>query len=265
MSLQPHLKVAKGDVADVVLLPGDPGRIEKIIRDWEDTQLVASNREFLIYTGVYKGTPISVCSTGIGCPSAAIAVEELANVGARVFIRVGTCGSLKSEIKVGDIVIPQAAIRAEGTTAEYLPKEFPAIADIEVVGALSKTAERLGVNFFSGINRTHDAFYERTGNLQQWSTILRDERMSSWAYPLVSSEMECSAIFLIALLRGLKAGAILTVNTVEPLDNHARASMYDLVEDERQQEGMSDAIRVALEASKSLYADGILLQGSNAV
>lgn len=252
-NVQPHLRLAPGDVAEIVLLPGDPGRIEKIIAYWDRAKQVTSNREFVTYTGLFKGTPISVCSTGIGCPSAAIAVEELANVGAKCFIRVGTCGSLKRKIKCGDLIVPQAAIRADGTTAEYLPKEFPAVADFEVFSALLRASDSLGVKCHTGINRTHDAFYEPLRNLEKWGDTLRDERMNSWAYPLVSSEMECSAVFLISLMRGLKAGAILAVNTEEPLDSPAASSPYELRNGQCTEKGILNAILVALEASRLLY------------
>jgi len=130
---QPHIKCKEGDVAKYVLLPGDPGRIEKIIKYWDEAKKIAFNREFLTYTGKYKGIEVSATSTGIGGPSTAIAVEELVNIGAKVLIRVGTCGSLREVIKIGDIIIPIAAMKQDGTSKDYLPVEFPAVADLEVI------------------------------------------------------------------------------------------------------------------------------------
>ena len=239
--LQPHLKLKKGDIAKIVLLPGDPGRVEKIIKYWDSAKKISYNREFLIYTGKYKGIPVSVCSTGIGCPSAAIAVEELANVGAQIFIRIGTCGGLKKEIKPGDLIIPTAAVRAEGTTKEYIAAEFPAVADLDVVLALEESAQKKKFRYFKGVNRTHDAFYENVDNLIRWE---------EGKIPLVSSEMECSAVFLVAMLRGLKAGAVLSVNTTEPLETLKENSeaVYELIENKDAIEGVDKAIRTALGA-----------------
>jgi uridine phosphorylase len=141
MKLQPHIKCKEGDISKYVLLPGDPGRVLKIAEFLENPKKVSENREFLTYRGNYKGLDITVTSTGIGCPSAAIAVEELANIGAEVFVRIGTCGVLKEGINYGDVVIPTAAVRAEGTTKEYIEPEFPAVADLDVVNSLISAAK----------------------------------------------------------------------------------------------------------------------------
>lgn len=257
---QPHIKCKQGDIAKIVLLPGDPGRVEKIIKYWDSSRKISFNREFLVYTGKYKNIPISVCSTGVGCPGAAIAVEELANLGAETFIRIGTCGGLKKEIKSGDLIIPTAAIRAEGTTAEYIDPLFPAIADGEITQALVEAAKEKKYPYFQGIDRTHDAFYEHIDNIARWGNFLKDERMKKWPVPLVSSEMECSVIFLVALLRGLKAGAVLSVNTTEPLDsikNNSEA-VYELIETKRSKDGVDKAILVALRAIEILKERDLL-------
>jgi uridine phosphorylase len=251
--LQPHLKCKIGDVAKIVLLPGDPGRIDKIIAYWDTAKEIAYNREFRTYTGKYKGIPISAVSTGVGGPSAAIAVEELANIGAKVFIRIGTCGALKKRIRAGDLVVPYAAIRAEGTTKEYLPPEYPAVADAEITKLLINSAKELGFKVFSGVNRTHDAFYETSTNLNRWGEVYKDDRMKNWDYPLVSSEMECSVIFLLADLIGLKSAAVLDVNTEEPLDEEIRKEeMYELKETPRVISGIDRAIQTAHRAIEIL-------------
>lgn len=217
---QPHILCSQQEISKIVLLPGDPGRVKLIAEQYlKRSRFVAANREFTTYTGWYKDKKITVTSTGIGCPSTAIAVEELINIGAKTLIRVGTCGgALKKEIKAGSVIIPTACIREEGTTREYISYQFPAVADFKVVEALKKTAKGLNYRYYLGINRTHDSFYGRAQNLRQWGLPYLDPRMKEWQYPIISSEMECSALFIIALMRGVKAGAVLAVNAnPEPL------------------------------------------------
>jgi uridine phosphorylase len=250
MRMQPHIKCKEGDIAKYVLIPGDPARVKTIARFLDDAKEIANNREFLTYNGKYKGIGVSVTSTGIGCPSAAIAIEELANVGAEVFIRVGTCGALQKGIKAGDLIIPFAAVRAEGTSKEYVPAEFPSVATPEIFNALVESAEDQKLSFFTGINRTHDAFYEHINNFVKWGEIYLDERMRSWKYPLISSEMECAIVFLLPMLRGLKSGCVLTVNTPEALEEVVKDPnmIYKLDESAPAKSGIEDAIKVALES-----------------
>lgn len=217
---QTHIPCSKKEVADIFLLPGDPARAKFISEKYlEKGKLLGTYREFSSYCGYYKGQKITVTSTGIGSPSTAIVAEEAINLGAKVLIRVGTCGgALKREIKAGSIIIPTASIREEGTTKEYLPPEFPAVADYQVVDALVKSAEKLNYKYFAGINRTHDAFYGQSTNIKKWGSIYSNKRMKNWEYPLISSEMECAPLFLIGTLRGVKTGAVLAVNAnPEPL------------------------------------------------
>lgn len=259
MPKQPHIKCATGDVAPTVLLPGDPARVRKIVEFWDDAKEVANNREFLTFTGTYRGIAISATSTGVGSPSAAIATEELANIGAKTFIRIGTCGALKKEIQPGDTIVPFAAIRAEGTTKEYVPPEFPAVADPDVFQALVESAKGLKFTYFTGIDRTHDAFYEHIQNMLRWGGTYQDKRMRGWKTPLVSSEMECSTVFLVAMLRGLRAGCVLSVNTTEPLDEIAQNPdpIYELIETPGAKDGVDRAIRVALGAVERLSGSAV--------
>lgn len=254
MPLQPHIKCSSGDIAKIVLIPGDPARVKKIVHYWDDAREVANNREFLTYTGTYKGIPISATSTGIGCPSAAIAVEELANIGARVFIRIGTCGALKKEIEPGSLIIPFAALREEGTTKEYVSLEFPSVADPYTFRALEESAQTLSFPHTTGIVRTHDAFYEHISNMLRWGDPYQDKRMASWNYPLMGSEMECSAVFLVSMLRGLRAGAVLAVNTIEPLDEIIKNpnAIYELIETPNTATGVDRAIQTALYAVEKI-------------
>lgn len=254
---QMHVPCDPKEIAKIVLLPGDPSRSKLIGEKYlEKGRLVASYREFVSYTGYYKGIRISTTSTGIGSPSTAIAVEELINTGTKILIRVGTCGgALKKEIKAGSIIIPTAAIREEGTTREYLPSEFPAIADLEVVSALTKSAQKLSFKCYVGINRTHDAFYGQSKNLKKWGSIYVNPRTKNWPYPLISSEMECSPLFLISLLRGVKAGAVLAVNAnPEPLKEIMQNKFsFDVpaskIRTKEAKLSVDRAIRTALEAS----------------
>jgi uridine phosphorylase len=239
-NLQPHIKCKRGEVAKYVLLPGSPERAKLISTFLDKPRKIAFNREFLTYSGKYNSIGVSVTSTGVGCPSAAIAVEELANIGGEVFIRVGTCGGLQKNMRTGDIVIPTRILSQDGTTREYVAPTFKVEPSPEVVKALSKAAENLGVNCVFGVNRTHDAFYEPTENFTKLSEI-KD---------LVSSEMECSAVFVVSALRKLKAGAILTVNTPEPPEKVARNPeiLYRLIDEEKVNERIKNSIKIALEA-----------------
>jgi len=250
MRIQPHIHCKKGDVSRYALIPGDPARVRLISNYLKNFREIAFNREFLTITGEYQGVQVTATSTGIGCPSAAIAIEELANIGVDTFIRVGTCGALQKEIVAGDLVIPIAAVRAEGTTREYIPPEFPAVATPEVYQALIQTAIKHKVDYFTGINRTHDAFYEHINNFVRWGDIYQDDRMKRWRYPLVSSEMECSVAFLLPMLRGLRAGCILAVNTPEDLQEAIQDPniIYRLHETASTKSGIEDAVRIALDS-----------------
>ena len=154
-----HIGVGKGDVGEYVILPGDPKRCEKIAKYFDDAKLVGDSREFVTYTGYLNGTKISVTSTGIGGPSASIALEELVKCGAKTFIRVGTCGGMDIDVMGGDLVIATGAIRFEGTSKEYAPIEFPAVADLDVVNALVKAAKESGKRYHTGIVQCKDSFY----------------------------------------------------------------------------------------------------------
>jgi uridine phosphorylase len=257
---QTHIPCDPREISNIVLLPGDPARAKYIGEYYlEKGKLVASYREFVTYTGFYKGVKISTTSTGIGSPSTAIAVEELIDMGARLLIRVGTCGgALKKEITPGSVIIPTAAIREEGTTKEYLPSEFPAVADFRAVQALVNSAEQQGFRYFTGINRTHDAYYGQSSNIKKWGSIYLNQRMKDWKYPLLSSEMECAPLFLIGALRGVMIGAVLAVNAnPEPLKEIMEGKVdFDVpvskIQTIEAKASTDRAIRTALEASLKL-------------
>jgi uridine phosphorylase len=211
---QYHLEVGEGDVADAVLLPGDPGRVGTITEGWDDAEVVADHREYRTATGSYDGTPLSVTSTGIGSPSAAIAVEELARVGADTLIRVGSCGGIQPETDIGDLVITSGAVRQEGTSHEYVRPEYPAVADHAVVAALAAAAEELGYDYHVGLTASTDSFY--AGQSREGFGGFRARDSEDAIEELVEAgvlnfEMEASAILALAGIYGLRAGAVCTV------------------------------------------------------
>jgi len=210
--LQRYLKIKKGDITPFVFLVGDPGRIQIMIRHWDIAQEVAYYREFLTYTGKYKGIPISVTSTGIGCPSTAIAVEELANCGARTFLKVGTCSSLTKKIKFGELIVPDKSVCYDCITREYGEPTSEVIQDQRVYQALLTAAEKSQKKIIIGTNRTHDAYYESGEN------FLKSIRsFGSAADKLISTDLECSVLFKISQTKGLSAGAILAVNKIKDI------------------------------------------------
>lgn len=252
-----HLKVKKSDISEIVLMPGDPGRVDIIGKKLKNFKIIADNREFRTGIGTYKGVKITVCSTGIGCPSTAIATEELIDAGAKYLIRVGTCGgSWRKDIKLGSLIILTASIRDEGTTLEYIPKGFPAVADRSIVNALSASAEKRQIDSFVGINRTHDAFYGSQEAILKWGQYLGEKRWKKYDTPILSSEMESSALFVIATLRGAKAGAILAVNArPEPLKERLLGKKQKVITETNKKESeriISAAIDIALDAIFSL-------------
>lgn len=202
-----HLQITPGQIGEFVIMPGDPGRCHIIAEHFDNPQLIAKSREYTTYTGKYKGLIVSVTSTGMGCPSAAIALEELIMSGAKYFIRLGTTGALQKNINIGDIIIPTSAVRLEGTSVEYIPIEFPAIADIDIVDALIKVTHNKNKKFHIGIIMSHDAFYK--GSVFADTDFLKREQV--WIDSnVLSVENESSALFTIGYLRKVKVGTILT-------------------------------------------------------
>jgi uridine phosphorylase len=214
-----HLQCAPGDLAPVILMPSNPAKADRIATMFDNARNIGRYREFVSWTGRWNGLPVSTVSTGIGCPSTAIAVEEVIRGGGKVLIRVGTCGGAwRPDIPCGNLIIPSACIREEGTTIEYLPPSFPAVADIDVVAALRSVANEKAYPAVVGINRTHDAYYGSSKSRERWAQALQSARVDMHNQPIVSSEMECAALFLLASLRGIRSGAVLGVNAPpEPL------------------------------------------------
>jgi uridine phosphorylase len=239
---QRHVRALPGDVAPYVLIPGDPGRADRIAAAFATSRPVARNREYVLHTGTTgAGTPISVCSTGIGGPSASIAVEELTRVGATHFIRVGSSGGRQPHVPIGSVVVVTAAYRGEGTSQDYVPLPFPAVADLDVTLALRDAAAAvLGRRAFEGIVYTRDAFYRRDEGLNQRLTEAG----------VIAAEQECSTVFVVGSLLGVKVGAVLGTDSniwlAEQPTPPEKEALYRQVE--------ATTIEIALRAVDALHA-----------
>ena len=240
-----HLKIRPGDIGHYVILPGDPGRCEKIAAHFDDAKLVSFNREYKIYTGTLDGVPVSVCSTGIGGPSAAIAVEECVHCGADTFIRVGTSGGMQPEVLGGDIVVATGAIRLDGTTKEYAPIEYPAVADFDVVAALRTAAKKKGCRVHTGVVQCKDNFYGQHDPDSMPVSYELKNKWDAWVRcGALTSEMESSTLFIVGSVRRVRTGAVLAV-----IANQTRRAMG--LED-IQVHDTGVAIEVAVEAIREL-------------
>lgn len=231
MAKQYHIQCSAGDVAPCVLLPGDPARVEVIASHWDEAHKVAANREYVTYTGTYKGAPISCMSTGIGCPSTAIGIEELARCGATTFLRVGTCGTYQDRVKVGDLAIFDSAVREDGASKVYAPVEFPAVASVDVVNACVQASKTLGIPAHVGTTRSADTFYAShpapgSSYNGYWQSNWKDRFADMQRMNVIAAEMEASVIFVLARVWGLRAGGVSVV-----LDNmmklHEGADAFD--------------------------------------
>ncbi|MFP4530856.1 MAG: nucleoside phosphorylase [Halodesulfurarchaeum sp.] len=252
MGKQPHLQIEAGDVHEIALLPGDPGRVDRIAGHCEDATTVAENREYKVVNATYEGVPLTVVSTGIGSPSAAIAVEELEKVGVETVIRVGTIGALQADIDIGDMIVATGAAKDEGTSKRYEKTEYPAVPDYDVLTALVDAAEANEEQAEAEVSgdaegrvhvgpiATDDAFYAET-----------DAYVESWeAAGILAVEMEAAAIFTLARRKGLNAGAICTVD-----GNLVAGTQKGEGEDELPEKAKNNverAIDIALDAAAAL-------------
>ncbi len=198
---QYHIQCAEGDIAPIVIVPGDQGRVLKIVDKMTSAKKIMENRGLITYTGEYKGTPVSVTSTGMGGPAASIVYEELINIGAKILVRVGSVAALQPGMKKGDLSIPFACIRDDGASRYYVPDNYPAVADPFLYSALVEEAKKTGVSFHTGVNWTHSAFFSRSQEyFHQWNRK-----------GVISMEMEASALMVIGSLRGVSTAMIGTV------------------------------------------------------
>lgn len=209
---QYHIGVVAEDIGHYVILPGDPKRCEKIAAHFDNPKLVGDRREYITYTGTIEGVRVSVTSTGIGGPSAAIAMEELTKLGAHTFIRVGTCGGMQENVNSGDIVIANAAIRAEGTSKEYAPIEFPAVSDFEVTTALKKAADKLKLTSHVGVVQCKDSFYGQHEPDKMPISYDLNNKWEAWIrMGTLASEMESAALFTVANYLKVRSGSCFLV------------------------------------------------------
>ena len=246
-NLQYHIGCSEGDVGRYVILPGDPARCEKISAYFDDAVFVSQNREFTVYTGTLLGERVSVCSTGIGGPSSAIAMEELFALGADTFIRVGTAGGIDRRVRAGDCVIATGAVRQDGTSREYAPAEYPAVADFEVTQALVWAAEEAELRFYTGIVQSKDSFYGQHSPHRMPTEMELLGKWEAWKrLGVLCSEMESATQFVVADSLGARCGAVFHI----------------VWNQERKEAGLDDmdemkadtdlAIRLAVEALKIL-------------
>jgi uridine phosphorylase len=240
-----HIQVAPGEVGRYVILPGDPKRCRKIAEYFDDPVLVADNREYVTYTGTLDGVKVSVTSTGIGGPSASIAMEELKRCGADTFLRVGTCGGMQLDVCGGDLVIATGAVRAEGTSKEYAPIEYPAVADYDVITAMKEATDSLGCRSHLGVVQCKDSFY---GQHEPEVKPVGYDLVNKWNAWIrcgcLASEMESAAIFIVASCLKVRAGTVLLT-----IANQERAKAG--LENE-QVHDTSMAIKTAVEAIRIL-------------
>ena len=246
--LQYHLQIRPGDVGRYVIMPGDPKRCEKIAKHFDNAVFVADSREYVTYTGYLDGEKVSVTSTGIGGPSASIAMEELVKCGADTFIRIGTCGGIDLDVKGGDVVVATGAIRMEGTSKEYAPIEFPAVANLEVANALVYAAKKLGHTYHTGVVQCKDAFY---GQHDPEVMPVSYELLNKWeAWKRLgtkASEMESAALFIVASHLKVRCGSCFLV--VGNQERNALGMENPIVHD------TECAISVAVEAIRKLIKD----------
>ncbi|MFO3665477.1 uridine phosphorylase [Anaerococcus sp. ENR0831] len=242
---QYHIGLGVEDIGKYVILPGDPKRCEKIAAHFDDAKLVGDNREYITYTGYLNGEKVSVTSTGIGGPSAAIAMQELTKIGAHTFIRVGTCGGMQKNIKSGDIVIANAAIRAEGTSKEYAPIEFPAVSTFEITSALKNASNKLDLTSHVGVVQCKDSFYGQHEPDKMPISYELENKWNAWLkMGTLASEMESAALFTVANYLNVRCGSCFLV----------------VANQEREKAGLENpvvhdtemAIKVAVEAIREL-------------
>ncbi len=243
--IQYHINAKAGDIGKYCILPGDPARCEKIAAMLDDPYFVSSNREYTIWNGYLLGELVTVCSTGIGGPSAAIAAEELYACGARVMLRVGTCGGISANVKAGDVIIASAAVRQDGTSREYAPIEFPAVSGTLALTSLCRAAGALGFSYHAGVVQSKDSFYGQHSPERMPTESELLQKWNAWKrLGVLASEMEAATLFTVAASLGIECGAVFTC-----LWNQERRA-YGLDTSADECHDTSPAIKTAIEAIK---------------
>lgn len=243
--LQFHIHCGPGDVGRYCILPGDPGRCAAIAAYFDNPVQVAYNREFNIYTGTLLGEKVSVCSTGIGGPSAAIAMEELVAIGADTFVRTGTCGGIALQVQSNDLVIATGAVRQEGTSREYAPMEFPAVPDYQVLTALVDAARAMGASWHAGVVQCKDSFYGQHSPSRMPVSHELENKWEAWKrLGVLASEMESAALFTVAATLGVRCGSAFHVIWNQ---ERQKAGL-----DQAESEDVEQSVRLSIEALKLL-------------
>ena len=244
-AIQFHIHCAKGDVSRYCILPGDPGRCKAIAAYFDDPVQVAWNREFNVWTGTLLGEKVTVCSTGIGGPSAAIAMEELAAIGADTFVRTGTCGGIALPVQSNDLVIATGAVRMEGTSREYAPIEFPAVPHYEVLTALVDAAKEMGHPWHAGVVQCKDSFYGQHSPGRMPVSYELEAKWEAWKrLGVLASEMESAALFTVAAALGVRCGSAFHVIWNQERE---KAGL-----DQKESEDVELSVRLSVEAVKKL-------------
>lgn len=233
-----HIQVEEGKVGKYVILPGDRGRVKRIAKYLENPEVVGDNREYFTMTGTIAGEKVSVMSTGMGAPCVSIGVEELKTLGVETYIRIGTTGALQKGIKLGDSIIPTAAIRDDGTMDFYLPKPFPAVGNFEVLYSLKQAAEIVGNPYHMGVVHSTDAYYARYFDKQKAAYLFELYQKAN----TLAVEMEVSSLYLLGAVHGLRTGAILTIR-----EEFASDGTY-LQAGDKYEQGMENNIRIVIKA-----------------
>ena len=245
LAKQFHIACAQGDIGRYCILPGDPGRVPAIAALFDDAKQIAYNREFNVWTGTLLGEKVTACSTGIGGPSASIAMEELHNCGADTFIRTGTCGGIDLNVQSGDVVVATGAIRYEHTSREYAPIEFPAVADFQVTNALVEATKKLSFPLHTGIVQCKDSFYGQHDPAASPVYYELQQKWESWKrLGVKASEMESAALFVVAAALGCRCGSCFHV-----IWNQEREAAGL---DQKMSEDTTSSVKVAVEALKLL-------------
>ena len=245
LAKQFHIACAQGDIGRYCILPGDPGRVPAIAALFDDAKQIAYNREFNVWTGTLLGEKVTACSTGIGGPSASIAMEELHKCGADTFIRTGTCGGIDLNVQSGDVVVATGAIRYEHTSREYAPIEFPAVADFQVINALVEATKKLSFPLHTGIVQCKDSFYGQHDPAASPVYYELQQKWESWKrLGVKASEMESAALFVVAAALGCRCGSCFHV-----VWNQEREAAGL---DQKMSEDTSSSVKVSVEALKLL-------------
>ena len=245
-----HIKLQAGHGARYAILPGDPGRVEPIARHLENPEFLCQNREYTIWRGYLLGEAVIVMSTGMGGPSTAIGVEELYRTGVDTFLRLGTCGGMATDVIGGDLIVATGAIRMEGTTKEYVPIEFPAVADLSVANALVSAAENLGYRYHAGVVQCKDSFYGQHDPDRMPVGYELKEKWNAWiGAGCLASEMESAALFIVSSVLRARAGAVFTA-----VWNQERAKLGldnpEVHDNEKAIETVVEALKILIERDK---------------